>query len=134
MITGDSDKGAACTPLVMYVFTQPVIACRICGFVFSLLRYEAHLPSVTVRDENGGQRTVSTSAVVAQSPDKRCGRRGMMTRCIAMSVGKVSDGTQIMVDILPKLQPHLETNHVERRGCSRERMVLSNQCCSGSAL
>jgi hypothetical protein len=39
----------------------------------------------------------------------------MTTRCIAMSVGKVSDGTQcsvIMVDTCRKLQPHLETNHV----------------------
>jgi hypothetical protein len=31
-------KGVVHAPLVMYVFTQPVIACRNCGFVFGLLR------------------------------------------------------------------------------------------------
>jgi hypothetical protein len=71
----------------------------LCGFQFAAC-YEAHLPSVTVRDENAGraQRTASTlSSHVAQHNSQTNGVAGawmMTTRCIAMSVGKVSDGTQ----------------------------------------
>jgi hypothetical protein len=62
-ITGDSDKGAAYAPLVMYVFNVRVCSVIASGFValrfFSVAAcYEAHLPSVTVRDENAGRPNV----------------------------------------------------------------------------
>jgi hypothetical protein len=64
-ITGDSDKGAAYAPLVMYVFNVRASASSH-GFValrfFSVAAcYEAHLPSVTVRDENAGRPNVTAS-------------------------------------------------------------------------
>jgi hypothetical protein len=111
--------------------TQPVIACR-CGFCFQFAAcYEAHLPSVTVRDENAGLTHCKHFCSSSHSSDKRCGRRGMMTtRCIAMSVGKVSDGTvqrDVMVDTC-QLQPHLETKHVRKK--RRPGNASAAQCCS----
>jgi hypothetical protein len=133
----DNDKGAGMhVPLVMCVFAQPSSR-AVCGFAFFSLLRAMKRPSVTVRDENAGRATPQNSAVTGLKNSG--GRRGMMTtRCIAMSVGKVSDGTQRdHSGHPPKLQPHLETKHVRKKRLFRERMQVllsAVQCCSGNAL
>jgi hypothetical protein len=52
----------------------------------------------------------------------------MTTPCIAMSVGKVSDGTQCTVDTCRKLQPHLETKRLKKRPF--QARTCAAQCCS----
>jgi hypothetical protein len=110
----------------------------LCVFQFAAC-YEAHLPSVTVRDENAGraQRTASTLSSCAQPTDKRCGRAWMMTtRCIAMSVGKVSDGTQRdHGGHLPETAATSETtDHVRKKRLFQGTQVLSAvQCVPGNA-
>jgi hypothetical protein len=116
---------------------RQIIACRICGFCFQFAAcYEAHLPSVTVRDENAQAllqhvcscRTPTDKTVWPAWDDDDAMHRDVCRQSERRNTVQRDGGH------LPKLQPHLETNHVRMKRLFRNACKCCSsavQCCSG---
>jgi hypothetical protein len=104
--------------------------------------YDAHLPSVTVRDENAGRahpqalcscRTAHRQTVWPAWDDDDAMHRDVCRQSERRNTVQRDHGGH-----LPETAATSETKHVRRRGCSRERMQLLRlfravQCCSRNA-
>jgi hypothetical protein len=120
-------------PLVCTCSHSPASHAGLVVLFFQFAACYAHLPSVTVRDENAGraQRTEhSLQTKPSDSPQTNGGRRGMMATP-GIDVCRQSETNTVHTDTRRKLQPHLETKRLKKRRSRNACKLLSAvQCCS----